>query len=60
MKQPKVSVQYRMDEQTHAKLKVISAAEKRSLNSQIDYFVLKGIEAFEKDHGRIPEEAEEE
>lgn len=58
MKNPKVSIQYRMEEETHAKLKAIANAEKRSINSQIDYFVLRGIEAFEKEHGKLLQKTE--
>ena len=46
----KVALQVRLDEQTYTKLKKISADELRSLNAQIEYFVIKGIQQYEKEH----------
>ena len=57
MKSNKIALQLRLDEQTHRKVTVISNNELRSFNSQIEYFVLKGIAEYEKEHGPIsPEE----
>lgn len=50
----KVSLQLRIDETVHKKLKILSSKELRSLNSQIEYFVLKGIEQYEKENSSIP------
>lgn len=49
----KIAFQLRIDENTHNKAKYISEKELRSINSQYEYFILKGIEAFEKEHGEI-------
>lgn len=46
----KVALQLRLDEETHAKLKEISEKELRSLNAQIEYFILSGIVHYEKEH----------
>lgn len=43
----KVALQLRLSVETHRKLKEISELELRSLNAQIEYFLLKGIERFE-------------
>lgn len=48
-----VSIQFRMYEETHYKLKYIAKRELRSLNSQIEYFALKGIAEYEREHGEI-------
>ena len=49
----KTATQIRLDEDTHKKLKHISEKELRSLNAQMEYFILKGIEAFEETNGFI-------
>ena len=54
---PKVAMQIRLDEDTHRKLKVISEKELRSLNAQMEYFIIKGIEAFEDEYGYIDAKA---
>ena len=53
MKESEVSIQFRMRESTHAKLKFIAADQLRSLNSQIEFFALEGIRAYEKEYGPI-------
>ncbi len=50
----KVPFQLRIDEVAHKKLKVIASREIRSINSQMEYFILKGIEQYEKENGVIP------
>lgn len=52
MSDVKVALQVRLDFETHRRLKEISELELRSLNAQIEYFILKGIERFdwEKEH----------
>ena len=54
----KVSTNFRIDEHIYEKTKKIASKEKRSINSQMEYFVLKGVDAYEKAHGKIelPEE----
>ena len=49
----KVSTNFRLDEVLHDKTKIIASREKRSINSQMEYFVLKGIEEYEKTHEEI-------
>ena len=53
MASPKVATQIRLDEVTHKKVKYISEKKLRSLNSQMEYFIIKGIEQFEKENGVI-------
>ncbi len=50
----KIATQIRLDEEMHRKIKYISEKKLRSLNSQMEYFILKGIEQYEKEHGAIP------
>ncbi|KHM53095.1 hypothetical protein SAMN02745671_01960 [Anaerovibrio lipolyticus DSM 3074] len=59
MASSRIALQVRLDESTHAKLKQISELELRSLNSQIEYFVIKGIQKYENDNGPIIEGKEE-
>lgn len=49
----KVPFQLRIDEAAHKKLKIIAPREVRSINSQMEYFILKGIEQYEKENGAI-------
>ena len=49
----KISTQVRLDEHIWKKLKVIAKNENRSANSQLDYFMKKGVEAYEEEHGPI-------
>lgn len=49
----KVATQMRYDEVLYEKTKVIAENEMRSLNAQIEYFMKKGIEAYEAEHGPI-------
>lgn len=55
----KVSTQMRFDETLYAKTKIIAENEFRSINAQIEYFIKRGIEAYEKENGFIslPEHA---
>jgi len=53
----RMATQIRIDEEIHQKLKVVSTKELRSLNSQIEYFIIKGIESFEKENGIIDSES---
>lgn len=50
---PKVATQMRYELELYEKTKIIAEAELRSLNAQIEYFMKKGIEAYEKEHGPI-------
>ena len=50
----KIATQIRLDEEMHRKINYISEKKFRSLNSHMEYFILKGIEQYEKEHGAIP------
>jgi len=50
----RVSTQLRLDESFHAKAKIIAKKEERPLNSQFEYWIKKGVEQYEKEHGTIP------
>lgn len=49
----KVATQMRYDEVLYSKTKIIAENELRTINSQIEYFMKLGIEAYEKEHGTI-------
>ena len=49
----KMVLQIRLDESIHAKTKTIAEKELRSLNAQMEYFIMKGVEHYEKEHGYI-------
>ena len=49
----KVALQVRLDEKVHPKLRIVAEEEVRSLNSQIEYFVIKGIQKYEQENGLI-------
>lgn len=49
----KVALQIRIDETTHQKLKVIAEDELRSLNAQLEYFVIQGIKEYEMTYGMV-------
>ena len=49
----KISTQMRYDEILYEKSKIIAEKEFRSINAQIEYFIKKGIEAYEKENGAI-------
>ena len=53
MKDNEVGIRLRLQQSTHKKLKVIAEAKLRSLNAQIEYFALKGLEEYEKENGEI-------
>ena len=49
----KVSTQMRYDEILYEKTKIIAENEFRSVNAQIEYFIKKGVEAYEAENGPI-------
>ena len=55
----KAAFQLRIDEKAHRKLKSIAEKELRSLNAQIEYFICRGIEKYEKEHGSVCGEGNE-
>lgn len=55
----KSAFQLRLDEKAHQKVKQIAMREFRSLNAQLEYFIVKGIEQYERENGELPSEEEE-
>ncbi len=49
----RIATQVRLDETTWKKLKIIAKRENRNANSQLGYFMQKGVEAYEAEHGPI-------
>lgn len=49
----KVATQMRYDSVLYEKTKIIAAEELRTINAQIEYFMKKGVEAYEAEHGAI-------
>ena len=49
----RISTQIRINETAYKKTKYIASQESRATNSQIEYFVKLGVEAYEKEHGII-------
>ncbi len=49
----KIALQVRLDEKIHARLRIIAEKEIRSLNSQIEYFIVRGIQKYESENGPI-------
>lgn len=47
------TTQLRINETLYKKTKIIAVLESRNTNSQIEYFVRKGVENYEKEHGSI-------
>ena len=50
----RIVLQLRIDEKLHSKSKIIAEEENRNLNGQFEYFIKKGVEAYEKENGIIP------
>ena len=49
----KLATQIRLDEYLHAKVKLISDREMRSINAQMEYFIKKSVEKYEAENGEI-------
>ncbi len=49
----RVSTQIRVNEVIYKKAKYIAQQENRNTNSQIEYFIKKGVETYEQEHGTI-------
>ena len=45
----KIKLQLRLNSVLHSKMKAIATNEKRTLNSQIEFFLEKSIEQYEKE-----------
>ena len=44
---------FRLDETTKDKAKIIARKEERNLNSQLEFWIKRGVEAYEREHGTI-------
>ena len=51
--QDRISTQLRIDPNVYEKIKVIADEETRSVNSQMEYFIKKGVAQYELEHGPI-------
>ena len=49
----KISLNIRLNDDFHAKIKHIAETEYRSLNNQIEYIIQRYIKEYEKDNGEI-------
>ena len=49
----RISTQVRLDEISYKKMKIIAKLENRTANSQLEYFMKKGVDAYEAEHGPI-------
>ena len=49
----KISLNIRLNDDFHSKIKYISEVEYRSLNNQIEFILQKYIKEYEKDNGEI-------
>ena len=49
----KMSTNFRIDETVYKKTKIIAKNENRSINSQLEYFVIKEVKEYEKTYGEI-------
>ncbi|MDR2656422.1 MAG: Arc family DNA-binding protein [Oscillospiraceae bacterium] len=54
---PKSQLTLRLDDDILDKLKVIADKERRSINSQYEYFLAKAIERYEAENGTIDAES---
>jgi len=50
---PKNRLQLRLDSIAYEKAVIIAELEDRTLNSQFENFIKKGIEQYEREHGEI-------
>ena len=54
----KMSTNFRINEIIYRKTKIIAKNENRSINSQLEYFVIKEVKEYEKLNGEIVEDEE--
>lgn len=52
----RVATQIRVNETVYQKVKLIAQNESRNTNAQIEYFLKKGVEEYERKNGPIPTE----
>lgn len=53
MSNDKIAFQLRIDTSLHTRLKEISDLELRSLNAQIEFFLIKGVEWYDRTNHQI-------
>ena len=53
MKEIIIQIGLRLEDTLHRKIKIISAYERRSMNTQIEYAIQTYIENYEAKHGEI-------
>lgn len=49
----RMSTQIRINKQVYNKIKAIAKEESRNVNSQIEFFLKKGVELYESSHGPV-------
>jgi len=49
----RTALNLRLDETAHLKAKIIARKEDRPLNSQLEYWIKRGVEQFERENGAI-------
>jgi len=49
----KSATQIRLDDELFSKVKAISEMEIRTMNAQMEYFLRKGVDQYEKEHGTV-------
>lgn len=49
----RIATQIRINETIYRKAKLIAVAENRNANAQLEYFIKKGVEAYEAEYGPI-------
>ena len=49
----KIAFTFRIDSTIYEKAKTIAKKELRSANSQLEYFILKGVEQYERENGIV-------
>jgi len=49
----KTATQIRLEDEVYNKLKLVAEKEIRSINAQMEYFIVKGIEEFERNNGNL-------
>ena len=55
----KMSSQIRLEERLYEKVKTIAEKELRSMNAQMEYFISRAVEQYERDNGAIQPQAEQ-
>ena len=55
----KMSSQIRLEERLYEKVKSIAEKELRSMNAQMEYFIARAVEQYERDNGVIQPQAEQ-